>query len=125
MLRFYKSFLYALNGVIVLTKTERNFQIIVVGAILSLITSIGFEFSNMPLNSTEWLFIFFGIGLVSVSEALNTAIEKTLDTLHPNIHPGVGKAKDMAAGATMIASTIALIIGIIVFGPRFWELLPL
>ena len=125
MLRFYKSFLYALNGVIVLTKTERNFQIIVVGAILSLITSISFEFSNSPLNSTEWLFIFFGIGLVSVSEALNTAIEKTLDTLHPSLHPGVGKAKDMAAGATMIASTIALIIGIIVFVPRFWELLPL
>ncbi len=125
MLRFYKSFLYALNGVIILTKTERNFQIIVVGAIVSLITSIGFEFSNQPLNSNEWLFIFLGIGLVSVSEALNTALEKTLDTLHPNIHPGVGKAKDMAAAATMIASTIALIIGIIVFGSRFWELLPI
>ncbi len=125
MFRFYKSFLYALNGVIVLSKTERNFQIIIVGALLSIVTSIGFEFSPMPLSQSEWLFIFFGIGLVSVSEALNTAIEKTLDTLHPNIHPGVGKAKDMAAGATMIASTIALIIGIIVFGRRFVELFSL
>ncbi len=123
MRRFYKSFMYALNGVIHLTKTERNFQIIVVGAILALLTSIGFQFSSTPLNSTEWLFIFLGMGLVSVSEALNTAIEKTLDTLHPDLHPGVGRAKDMAAGATMIAATISLIIGVIIFGPRFWEMI--
>jgi len=123
MRRFYKSFMYALNGVIHLTKTERNFQIIVVGAIFALLTSIGFHFSPSPLSPTEWLFICLGIGLVSVSEALNTAIEKTLDTLHPDLHPGVGRAKDMSAGATMIAATISLIIGLIIFGPRFWEML--
>ena len=118
MLRFYKSFRYALNGFILLVKTERNFQIIVGCMILTLIVGFSLDQYNQHLSRFEWAALWLAMGLVFVSEALNTAIEKTLDTLHPGQNEGVGKAKDMAAGATLVASTIALIVGGYILLPR-------
>ena len=118
MLRFYKSFRYALNGFILLVKTERNFQIIVGCMILTLIVGLSLDQYHQHLSRFEWAALLLAMGLVFVSEALNTAIEKTLDTLHPGQNEGVGKAKDMAAGATLVASTIALIVGGYILLPR-------
>ena len=118
MLRFYKSFRYALNGFILLVKTERNFQIIVGCMILILIVGFSLDNYHQHLSRFEWAALWLAMGLVFVSEALNTAIEKTLDTLHPGQNEGVGKAKDMAAGATLVASTVALIVGGYILLPR-------
>ena len=118
MLRFYKSFRYALNGFILLVKTERNFQIIVGCMILTLIVGFSLDRYHQHLSRFEWAALWLAMGLVFVSEALNTAIEKTLDTLHPGQNEGVGKAKDMAAGATLVASTVALIVGGYILLPR-------
>lgn len=118
MLRFYKSFKYALNGFILLVKTERNFQIIVGCMIATVTVGFSLDYFHQHLSRFEWAVLWLAMGLVFVSEALNTAIEKTLDTLHPEHHVGVGKAKDMAAGATLVASTIALIVGAYILLPR-------
>lgn len=118
MLRFYKSFKYALNGFILLVKTERNFQIIVGCMIITLMVGFSLDYFHQHLSRFEWAVLWLAMGLVFVSEALNTAIEKTLDTLHPGQNEGVGKAKDMAAGATLVASTIALIVGGYILLPR-------
>jgi diacylglycerol kinase len=118
MLRFYKSFRYALNGFILLVKTERNFQIIVGCMILTLIVGFSLDHYHQHLSRFEWAVLWLAMGLVFVSEALNTAIEKTLDTLHPGQNEGVGRAKDMAAGATLVASTMALIVGAYILLPR-------
>lgn len=118
MLRFYKSFKYALNGFIMLVKTERNFQIIVGCMIATVTVGFSLNYFHQHLSRFEWAVLWLAMGLVFVSEALNTAIEKTLDTLHPEHHVGVGKAKDMAAGATLVASTIALIVGAYILLPR-------
>lgn len=75
------------------------------------------------LNRLEWAILWATMGLVFVSESLNTAIEKTLDTLHPDRHEGVGRAKDIAAGATLIASTVALIVGAYILLPRILAIL--
>ncbi len=118
MLRFYKSFKYALNGVLLLARTERNFQIILVCMVLTLITGFGLDHFGQHLNRYEWAILWLAIGLMLVSEGLNTALEKTLDTLHPDQHPGVGQSKDMAAGATFCASLVAIIVGMYILLPK-------
>jgi len=65
----------------------------------------------------EWLAVILAIGLVWVAETLNTAIEYVADLAHPDEHPEVKRLKDLAAAAVLFASTIALIVGLMVFWP--------
>ena len=123
MFKFYRTFLFALNGVTLLIKTERNFRIAAVCGLIAIGLGNALNYLGQPLFRLEWAFIYLGIGLVLVSEALNSAIEKTLDRLHPEQHPMVGIAKDMAAGATLIASTVSLILGLFVFLPHLMALM--
>lgn len=118
MFRFYKSFKYALNGVILLTRTERNFQIILVCMVLTLITGFGLGYFGQHLTRFEWAILWLTIGLMLVSEGLNTALEKALDTLHPDLHVGVGQSKDIAAGATFCASAVSIIVGLYILLPH-------
>lgn len=118
MFRFYKSFRYALNGLIRLLKTERNFQIMFGCMIVVLIIGFGLDRYHQHLNRFEWAILWLAMGVIFVSEALNTAIEKLADTLHPDINPGIGQAKDIAAAASLIASIIAIIVGAYILLPR-------
>ncbi len=101
-----------------LLKTERNFKIIAACFVITLAVGFSLSFFGQRLNRFEWAIIWGAIGLMFVSEALNTALEKTIDTLHPSQHPGVGQAKDMAAAATMVASITALVIGAYILLPK-------
>ena len=75
----------------------------------------GFSFE---ISVGEWIAISFAIGLVVVAEMLNTAIEKLTDMVSPEIHPNAKVVKDLAAGAVLMASIVALVIGLIVFLPK-------
>ena len=65
-----------------------------------------------------------GDGVVWITEALNTAIEDVVDLSSPGRHPLAGRAKDVAAGAVLVATAASAIVGLIIFAPRFWALLP-
>jgi diacylglycerol kinase len=123
MLKFYKSFRYALNGLIALIKTERNFRIMFVVCIIVNLLGYGLDALGEHLNRYEWAILWVAMGLVFVSEGLNTALETTIDVLHPGIHPMIGRAKDMAAGATLSASIVAIIVGLYIFSPHIMSLL--
>jgi diacylglycerol kinase len=123
MLKFYKSFRYALNGLITLIKTERNFRIMFVVCIIVNLRGFGLDALGEHLNRYEWAILWVAMGLVFVSEGLNTALETTIDVLHPGIHPMIGRAKDMAAGATLSASIVAIIVGLYIFSPHIMSLL--
>jgi diacylglycerol kinase len=123
MLKFYKSFRYALNGLITLIKTERNFRIMFVVCIIVNLLGFGLDALGEHLNRYEWAILWVAMGLVFVSEGLNTALETTIDVLHPDIHPMIGRAKDMAAGATLSASIVAIIVGLYIFSPHIMSLL--
>jgi diacylglycerol kinase len=45
-------------------------------------------------------------------------LERTLDLLHPGEHPAVGAAKDIMAGAVLVAAVVAVVVGIILFLPH-------
>jgi diacylglycerol kinase len=69
------------------------------------------------------LFLIVAIASVLCAEALNTAIERTVDLIGPEQHPVARDAKDLAAAGVLIASLCSLIVGVILFGPRLLRLL--
>ena len=58
-----------------------------------------------------WAAMALAVGLVLVAELINTALEAVVDRLHPERHPEIGAAKDIAAGAVLVASGIAVAVG--------------
>ncbi|MGV6831054.1 MAG: diacylglycerol kinase [bacterium] len=109
-----KSVVYAFNGFIYLVKTESSIQIQMVIAIV--MTIFGFM---MHITLTEWILQIFAIGLVMSAEGINTAIEKLADFINPDFNEKIGIIKDVAAGAVFISALIAVIIGFIIYLPKF------
>jgi diacylglycerol kinase len=70
------------------------------------------------LSPTEWLAVTLTAGLVWSTEAMNTAIECLADRVCQEPDPLIGQVKDLAAGAVLLASLAALVVGAIIFLPR-------
>ncbi len=100
-----RSFKFALKGMWLLIATEDSIKAQLIVA--AIITAFGFYFN---ISNIEWMFQFFSIGLVLVAEALNTAVEKIADFVHPDYHEKIGFIKDIAAGASSFAAFTSLII---------------
>ena len=72
----------------------------------------------------EFCLLLFVIALVIVTEMLNTAIEFALDSIFHNRYSRmVGMAKDISAGAVLVATFTSLFVGLILFGSKFLYLL--
>jgi diacylglycerol kinase (ATP) len=74
--------------------------------------------AHLGLHRFEWCWVIIAVLLVWAAEALNTALEFLADVAVPDFHPTVEKAKDVAAGAVLIASAGAVLIGLLIFGPH-------
>lgn len=109
-----KSVSFALQGALKLIQTEHS--IMVQFTIGILMTVLGFV---MQISTTEWLFQTLAIGFVMSIEGLNTAVEKMADFIHPSYHQKIGFIKDIAAGAVFFAAITAVIIGLIIYIPKF------
>jgi diacylglycerol kinase (ATP) len=72
----------------------------------------------LRLSALEWCWIVLAIVAVWTAEALNTAFEFLTDVASPTFHPIAGKAKDVAAGAVLLAAIGASVIGLLVLGPH-------
>jgi diacylglycerol kinase len=75
---------------------------------------------TLRISIAEWCWIVLAIVGVWTAEALNTALELLTDIASPGVHPLAGKAKDVAAGAVLIAAVGSAVIGMLVFGPHLW-----
>jgi len=115
--KLLSSFSNAFSGILLLFKSQANARI-ELGVTLVVIIA-GFVFG---ISTAEWLVILFCIALVLSLEGINTAIELFADKLHPGFDTEIGKVKDVAAGAVLIASILAAIIGIVIFAPRIFEI---
>ena len=71
----------------------------------------------LKVSRIDWMLLILCIGLVWCAEMVNTALEMILDLLHPEEHPLVGKAKDLAAGAVLCCSITAAVVGLVLFYP--------
>lgn len=108
---------FALNGLTILLR-QRNFRTEIALALLAI--GLGF---HLQVSEQEWLWISLAITLVLMGEAINTAIELTLDRIGRDFHSTTKQAKDIAAGAVVFCCLHAVITGLVVFGPKLWALL--
>jgi diacylglycerol kinase (ATP) len=103
------SFNFAIAGVVYALRTQRNMRIHVVAAVFTLIGSLVLHVDALRVAA-----IVFAISLVFVTELVNTAIEATVDLATESYDPLAKTAKDVAAGAVLIAATNAVVIAFLV-----------
>lgn len=115
-----RSFGHAIRGIKMVFGSEINMKIHIV--IAALVVFFGFFFC---ITLTEWLLCLICFGLVIGAEMFNTAIEHVVDLASPEFHHLAGKAKDIAAGAVLIAAIFAALVGLIIFLPKIYLLLSL
>lgn len=106
------SFGHAFRGLGFMLKTQHNAWI----HLLATAAVIGAGLW-MNLSFYDWRWIVFAIGFVWVAEIVNTAFEHLCDVVQPEFHVSVKAAKDVAAGAVLVAAFIAVIIALLVFLP--------
>jgi diacylglycerol kinase len=114
MNKFIRSFGYAFKGLVYAFKTQLNFRIHCISALFVIILGL-----YVRLLITEWLWLFFAIGLVMILELVNSALEVLVDLISPQQQPKAGAIKDIAAAAVLISALVALIIGLFIFVPKF------
>jgi len=110
-------FRVAISGLVYTFKTQRHMRVhmyvtifVVVGAML------------LRLRTREVLVLLFMINFVLVAEMFNSAIEATVDLASPNYHPLAKFAKDISAGAVLITTIMAVLVGVLIaVGDDAWE----
>lgn len=117
---FFSALKVAVIGILGLFSESRNARIQLV--IFSLVIVAGMM---MELNRFEWLWLFISSAIVLALEAVNTSIELLADAYTLEFHPKIKQVKDIAAGAVLIASLFAFIIGVIIFFPHLSAMIPL
>lgn len=110
---FPRSVRYALAGIIWLIRGQPNARIHLVLAAIALFLGIWLE-----LTPPEWAILALTIGVVLGVEALNSAIEATVDLISPQWHHLARVAKDAAAGAVLLVSIAAVGVGLALFAGR-------
>ncbi len=112
------SFGHAFRGVAVALRSELHLQFHAVATVLVL--GLGFY---IGLTTIEWALLALSVTSVWAAELFNTAIETLTNLASPGYHPLAGKAKDVAAGAVLLAALGAVVVGALVFVPKLWVLL--
>ena len=112
----FESFNNAAEGVVHALRTQRNLWIHFTVAAAVLVAAIGFGVSKLEL-----IVLLLAITFVLVAELVNTAIEAAVDVASTSFDPMAKLAKDIAAGAVLIASVNALVVGYLVFADRLTE----
>ena len=113
------SFNYAFEGIVYALKTQPNMRIHFLLTTAVLLASLIFK-----LTKLEILILFLTISFVIVSEMINTAIEATIDLITQDYHPIAAIAKNVAAGAVLVAATMSVIVGYLIFYQKFDVTIP-
>ncbi|HEX5386840.1 MAG TPA: diacylglycerol kinase family protein [Gemmatimonadales bacterium] len=108
-----RSFRYALRGIAAVLRTQHNAWIHAAASAAAVALGIA-----VGLSRAEWCLVVLAIVAVWTAEALNTAFEALCDVASPGLHPLVERAKDIAAGAVLIAAVGAAVVGLLVFVPH-------
>ncbi len=112
IIRRAQSFVHAGRGLWIFIRSTHNAWVHV--AIFLAAVSLGLFFG---ISKVEWMVLVLAAGTVLAAEAFNTAIEIDMDLTSPDYHPYARDTKDVAAGAVLITSVAAFIIGLLIFVP--------
>ena len=108
-----RSFRFAARGVVVLLRSQHNAWIHAAASVA--VVGLGLF---VGLSRLEWCLVVLAMTAVWTAEAVNTAFEALCDVASPEPHPVVERAKDVAAGAVLLAAVGAAVVGVLVFGPH-------
>ncbi len=104
---FYVRMGFAWNGIRECWRTESSFRI---HCLIAVLTVLVLAFVRpAPL---WWAIAGLAISLVMAFELINSAVERLIDHLHPEIHPEIGVIKDMASGGVLLVGIGAAVIGL-------------
>lgn len=106
-------FKHAFEGGCTLLTKDRNFILHVIAGVMAIILGMIYHISKL-----EWLFVVLAIALVWLTEALNTAIEYTVNLVTKDYHIDAKRAKDIGAFSVLLASLLAVFIGLMIFVPK-------
>ncbi len=111
--KFFKSFSYALRGIGTVFKEEFNARVHLLAAMVVIV--LGFV---LKVSAWEWIILILVMGGVFTMELINTSIEKLADLYSTELNPKIKKIKDLSAGAVLVASITALLMGFIIILPK-------
>ncbi len=108
-----QSFKYAFDGIKDEFVKGRNFRIQVFTGLAAIILGI-----VLKISTFEWFDLCLVIASVLILELINTAIEALVDMVSPEIQDRAKTAKDVSAGAVLVASVAAIFVGALLFLPK-------
>lgn len=108
-----ESFKYAFRGLSSLFINQHNSRIHLIAA--AIVITLGFIFK---LSLIEWCLLILVIGLVFLTELINSSLEAVSDAVRPEWHEMIMKAKDYAAAGVLIAAIISVLVGGLIFIPH-------
>jgi diacylglycerol kinase len=108
----WASFRYAADGWIYMLRYQKNIRIQLAATVIVVAVALW-----LRLEPVEWALLVVVIGLNFLLEFINAAIEAVVNLASPEIHPMARVAKDVAAGATLLAAVVAALVGLLVMGP--------
>ncbi|OCS94595.1 diacylglycerol kinase family protein [Caryophanon latum] len=111
--KLLRSFGYATEGIVAALK-EQNLRFHVLAALVVFIASMLTKVSIM-----EWCIIVLVVFGMFTVEMINSAIERVVDLASPEHHELAKAAKDIAAGAVLVFSIASVIIGVLIFLPKW------
>ncbi|MCH7587674.1 MAG: diacylglycerol kinase family protein [Chloroflexi bacterium] len=101
---------YGLAGIWYVLRTQRNAWIHSLATLAAI--SLGIW---LRLSRADWALLVIAIGIVWLAELMNTALEALIDLVSPEIHPLAKVAKDVSAGAVLLTSVSAFVLGLLIF----------
>ena len=115
---FKKSVIYALNGVRLAFRSQRNFRKHLIIAFLTLTLAF-----LLRVSVVEFCIIIFANAFVLVCEMFNSVIEFVIDAYYKNKWAKLAKlSKDIGAGAVLVSATTSAIISLIIYADKIYEL---
>ena len=111
------TFIHAMDGIREAIRTQFNFRIHVLAALLVVAAGL-----VLRISLTQWCILMLAGGMVLAAECFNTAVEYLVDLVMPGLHKKAGKAKDLAAGAVLICAIAAAVVGMMIFVPALYNL---
>src|SRR6184192_1864674 len=108
-----ESFNFAFEGIIHVLRTQRNMRIHFLAAVVVLVAAVAIGVSRLELIA-----LLLAIAFVFITEMINTALEGAIDVATTSFDPLAKLAKDVAAGAVLIATINAIAVGYLVFATR-------
>ncbi len=109
---FWQGFQHAGAGIVYAFRSQRNFRVHLLIALLVVIVGLW-----LGLSLAAWAILVLTIGVVLVAEVVNTAIEIVVDLVSPDYHLLAKRAKDLAGGAVLLMALTAVGVGLIILGP--------